>query len=410
MKSISKNIFLLLIPVMILSGIFNSCKPDDDEATGTPMISYIRFTDPAIADSAITSANMGQLIAIMGEHLGTLNACYFNDLKATLNPAYITDKSVILNIPNALPTEINDQITLIFKDGTELTYAFIVDIAPPVIYGIKCEYVPEGENIVLYGDFLFSPTVIFPGDVEGVVVREEKEELEVIVPAGAESGQIVVRNSIGTASSPFYFRDDRNVIVDFDTKLHETWTAPIIYVDSVTDATPCSGNYVVVEADEVAAWNWVNTLAIMYDAANSDRGDVPLADGIPSQLDFRFEVNVPTEWIDVRMEIYFAPYGAGHGRDLQDGGIYITSFYRWEPWRAGPYTTDGWVTISIPLSDFNYEHDDPDGIPPNEGTLPLSNFSNLRNFNMMIFGPASPGNLPVKLMVDNIRIVPNTLD
>jgi len=291
---------------------------------------------------------------------------------------------------------------MILADGTELQYDFVVDIAPPELYGIKCEYVPDGGTAVLYGDYLFEPTVIFPDDLEGEVTNATKTEIEVTVPAGATTGTIIVKNTIGEAVSDFYFRDDRNVIVDFDTKLHETWTAAIIYIDSVADADPCDGNYAEIQSDDVAAWDWENNLAMMYWA----KEDVPLANGIPSQLKFCFEVNVPEPWYDVPMEIYFAPFDGEHGRDLQDeSGNYVTSFYRWRPYKDGPYTTDGWITMSIPLSNFNYGHDDGD-IPPEQGTNPLTDISNLSNINMMVFGAANPPTHPVKIYLDNVRIVP----
>jgi hypothetical protein len=374
---------LLFLTGLLLSGIMlTSCDDDKkDKPSGPPSVSYIRLTDPAKADSFLTRANMGQLIAIVGENLGHLRQLYFNDQEASLTPTYITNKSVIANVPNSLPSVIDNKMRMIFSDGATLEYDFVVDVAPPEIYGIKCEYVPDGDIVVLYGDYLFEPTVIFPDDLEGEVVTKTKTQIEVVVPKGAVSGNITVRNTIGEAVSDFYFRDNRNVIVDFDTKLHETWTAAIIYIDSVPDAYPCDGNYAEIQSDEVAAWDWENNLAMMYWA----QADVAVADGIPSQLKFCFEVNVPEEWYDVPMEIYFAPFGGQHGRDLQDdGGNYITSFYRWRPYGEEPYTTDGWITLSIPLSDFAYGHDD-GNIPPDQGTNPLTDISNLTNITMMVF-------------------------
>ena len=234
---------LLFLTGLLLSGIMlTSCDDDKkDKPSGPPSVSYIRLTDPAKADSFLTRANMGQLIAIVGENLGHLRQLYFNDQEASLTPTYITNKSVIANVPNSLPSVIDNKMRMIFSDGATLEYDFVVDVAPPEIYGIKCEYVPDGDIVVLYGDYLFEPTVIFPDDLEGEVVTKTKTQIEVVVPKGAVSGNITVRNTIGEAVSDFYFRDNRNVIVDFDTKLHETWTAAIIYIDSVPDAYPCDG-------------------------------------------------------------------------------------------------------------------------------------------------------------------------
>jgi hypothetical protein len=238
-------------------------------------------------------------------------------------------------------------MTIIFDDGFELHYDFVIDVPAPELYSIKCEYVPYGGTVVLYGDYFFLPTtVLFPGDMEGEITALFKDRIEVTVPEGATSGQIKVKTNFGEAESNFLFRDDRNTIVNFDDLMHETWTAAVAYADSAPEIAPVSGNYAIIQSDAVAAWGWENNLAI-FAWGEGARGDVPLATGFVPDLDYRFEVNVPIPWYDVRMEIYFSPYGAGHGRDDVD-----PFFARWKPWLDGPYTTDGWITVSIPLSEF----------------------------------------------------------
>ncbi len=54
------------------------------------------------------------------------------------------------------------------------------------------------------------------------------------------------------------------------------------------------------------------------------------------------------------MEIFFSKFADDHGRGNPE-----TAIARWQPWTAGPYTTDGWITVSIPLTEFKYGPDDP---------------------------------------------------
>lgn len=130
--------------------------------------------------------------------------------------------------------------------------------------------------------------------------------------------------------------------------------------------------------------------------APGGRGNVPHAKGNVQDLVFKMEVNVPIPWTAVRMEIFPAPFGESEGRGDDRSGI-----YRWAPFEDGPYMTDGWVTIEIPLTEFvhNTDNDDP--------TRPLTNLNEVPNFTMMSFGPAD-AQIPVYIAFDNLRIVPKS--
>ncbi|UCH13438.1 MAG: hypothetical protein JSV22_10010 [Bacteroidales bacterium] len=404
MKASIKYMFLLMIPVIFIGMILISCEKKD--GGGTPVIHYIRITDPEKADSLLTAAFMGDLIVIVGENLGGAREIWFNDQEAYLTPTYITDETILVNVPSNTPKVITNQIKIIFADGYELLHDFTIDIPGPELYSIKCEYVADGGTVELTGDYFFDPTtVIFPGNLEAEISTRTKTELEVIVPDGATTGKIKIRTTFGEVESDFLFRDNRNIILDFDTYFHELWTAPVIYADSAPDPAPCSGNYVNIISDEVGSWDWENYLSIQYWAENSAKGDVPLATGLVNDLIFKFEANVPIEWHDVRMEIYMTIYGNGHGRDAQPP----PSHARWMPWIDEPYITDGWITVSIPLSDFMFDKNDPED--NEQGSRPIEDLSVLTNLTMMVFGPTSSSPFhPVKICIDNVRIVPSTVD
>ena len=395
MKSISKYITLLLFLNVLIGVLATSCNKEETPAdSGNPAIYYVRSTNPDLSDSLLVGAFMGSLIAIVGEDLYDTRELWFNDQRATLNPAYITDKTILVNVPNTVPTVVTDQMRLVFGDGQELLYDFKVNVPSPEISGIKCEYVPDGGTVVLYGDFFFDPKVFFAGDLEGEVSSYTKTELEVLVPDGAGTGQISVQTLFGKSKSKFYFRDDRNILLNYDNLLHETWTAPM---SSGPDPAPCSGNYAYFQHGAVGSWMWTNELTMQYWAPRG-RGNIPVATGNIQDLTFRFEVNVPIEWKDVRIEIFFGPYAEDHGRDAPE-----TAVARWKPWKDGPYKTDGWETISIPLTEFKFWKDDPDD--SEIGTRTITNLPSLTNVVMMLFGPAE-GADPVYIAFDNLRIVP----
>ncbi len=385
--------------MVVLSTIVGivSCKKEATIAnSGNPVIYYVRSTNPNLSDSLLVGTFMGSLVAVVGDNLENTRELWFNDQRAILNPTYVTKTSILVNVPSNVPSTVTNKMRLVFENGTELLYDFSVNVPAPELSGIKCEYVPDGEIVVLTGDFFFEPKVTFPNDLVAEIVSVSKTQLEVKVPDGATTGQISVKTNFGTVKSKFIFRDNRNVILDYDTKIHETWTAKLVEASSNPTLAPCSGNYAEFKSAADGAWQWANELTMQYWAPRG-RGNVPVASGAVSDLVLKFECNVPIEWRDVRMEIFFAPFSEDHGRDVAG-----TAMARWKPWKAGPYKTDGWVTVSIPLSEFKYTKDDADD---NEvGTTAISNLASLTNVTMMLFGPAAGPN-PVQIAVDNIRIV-----
>ncbi|HZV68705.1 MAG TPA: glycan-binding surface protein [Saprospiraceae bacterium] len=400
MRSILKYIFFFLF---LAAGIvsISSCTDDDPVINqGKPIVHYIRSTDPTLSDSLLVGSFMGSLVAVVGDNLETTREMWFNDQRATLNPNYVTPTTILVSVPSTVPTAVTDKIRFVFADGTEMLYDFKVNVPAPVLNSIKCEYVPDGDVAVLRGDFFFVPTqVIFPGDLEGEIVSLTKTEIQVKVPEGSSTGKITIKTNFGTVKSAFLFRDDRNIILDYDTKLHETWTAPI---GAGPEPPEVSGEYAYFKHVNDAAWMWTNELTMQYWATRG-RGNVPVATGNINDLVFKFEVNVPEPWKAVRMEIFFGPYADDHGRDVPS-----TVFARWKPWKDGPYVTDGWETISIPLTEFKYGKDDDDA--SEIGTRQIENLSSLTNLVMMMFGPGSSDGSPnpVYIAFDNLRIVPKS--
>jgi len=399
MKLTNKKLLLLAFVALATGSLFTSCNKDDTAPgdIGNPKVLYIRSTNPDAADSLLVGAFMGSLIAIVGEDLGHTVELWFNDQQASLSPAYVTDKTIIVSVPSSVPGEVTNQMRFVFSNGEEMSYEFFVNVPAPVLNSIKSEYVEDGDIAVLHGDFFFEPTTVsFPGGKEAEIVALDKTELQVRVPEGSEMGEITVSTNFGTAVSSFLFRDSRNVVVNFDDKRHRSWNSPVAHVDAGEGRVPpCSGNYTYFEMDGVGAWQWVNELNMMYVAEDNEtgRGNIPIFPGGASVSEWgvRFEINVPVEWREIALEIFFAPFGADHGRDIP---VPLT---RWRPWEEkGVFQTDGWLTVTIPLTEFN---EDKDGNPAE-----LADLSQFTNMTIMYFGAADNAN-DIYIAIDNVRVV-----
>lgn len=399
MKPTNKKLSLFALLLLAAGMLATSCNKDEEMKPGdigNPRVLYIRSTNPAAADSLLAGAFMGSLIAIVGEDLGHTVELWFNDQQATLSPTYVTDRTIIVSVPSSVPGEVTNQIRFVFSNGEEMFYEFFVNVPAPVINSIKSEYVEDGDIAVLYGDFFFEPTTVtFTGGKEAEIVSLDKTELQVRVPEGAEMGEITVSTNFGAAVSSFLFRDNRNLVVDFDGMVHRSWNSPIAHVEAGEGRVPpCSGNYTYFEMEGVGAWQWVNELNMMYVAEDpyTGRGNIPIFPGAATVNEWgvRFEINVPVEWREIPLEIFFAPFGADHGRDIP------VPLVRWRPWEEkGVFQTDGWVTVTIPLTEFN---EDKDGNPAE-----LSDLSQFTNLTIMYFGAADNAN-DIYIAIDNVRV------
>src|SRR5690348_16094398 len=97
---------LLVFSILAVTVLF-SCKKNDG-GSGNPMITKVRVVDSTKRDSAFTKAAPGTLIVIQGSNLSGLRQVVFNDTVAYFNPAYATDKNIIVTIPATAQTTATD--------------------------------------------------------------------------------------------------------------------------------------------------------------------------------------------------------------------------------------------------------------------------------------------------------------
>jgi len=395
----------LLMLMTVVTGLFlQSC--DNQDEMMVPEISYIRKTDPAKSDSLVAHAFMGDNIAIIGKNLGNVDEVWFNDQRAALNPNLVTPTSLIIQVPVIIPTTVTNKLVLINSDKVgKLEYDFGVDVPAPLVDKLVCEYVADGETAVIKGNYFVddpsSPlTVLFPGNIPGTIVSFTIDEIRVTVPVGVGPGQIEVKSLYGKTRSRFFFRDDRNIIVNFDNLTAAGgWRSGVI---GSSNPAPVSGNYVrfsgAMAGGAGSTWNEDAFSFDMWPQANG-RPDVPFYTGAIKDAVIKFEVNVVAPWESSALQMIFTPYSitgsnsyiadASHPRGL------------WSPWKeTGTYQTDGWITVTLPLSDFNYTFDG--AICSNKLTDSM-----LRGVTFYVWNGGVAGkDCNPHICIDNIRVVP----
>ena len=137
-----------MMGLILLGTTFTSCKdqPDAFKLTdGTPEVLYIRMPYLSKSDSLLTQASLSSIICLVGNNLTSIKQMYFNDQKAQLNTSYITDHTLIVQIPSGIPDEVSDKIYMINQNNDTTIYDFHVIVPAPVVTSISCEYASRRE-------------------------------------------------------------------------------------------------------------------------------------------------------------------------------------------------------------------------------------------------------------------------
>lgn len=429
MKTLKYIQYVLLSGMMMGTLLFttSSCEEEDgvhiEEPGGAPEIRYIRVTDPDAADSLIVRANLGQGIVIVGSNLGGTREIWFNDRKAVVNPSWVTNRNVLVNVPNVAPLVVTDRIYLIDAKGDTLTQEFEVTIPAPEVLSARNEWpqVELGENLIINGNYFFDvdgvvPVIVsFQGDVEAEAVVLDASQLEVTVPEGALEGPVTVTTNFGSTTSTFHLWDSRNIVLDFDTKLPNGWRIGMVEGDEPEHDTPLDGNYLVKrgniaanQRDEGPGAPAESPYVMEYWGGNDPDRDAnfyPLYPNSYKDYVLKFEAKVnswyggvlnlclaPPDHVDSNQEIW--------SNDINARGI-------WAPWQeeGEEFTTDGqWITVVIPLTEFQYYMGQPaDDVEYTGGQQFVETAAG--SFSTWLLGsPESDGSL-VEFYIDNIRFV-----
>lgn len=396
---------LTLLLVMMVGPFFQSCEKEEERSSGLPKIHYVRVTDPAKSDSLLVSAFLGNTIALMGENLTNVKEIWFNDQQAYLNTSYITDFSIIVSVPTVIPEVVTNEITLVTYNDDTSTHPFGVDVPAPLLNGMLCEFVPDGSDAVIKGNYFIDDEnvplqVFFPGNLEGEVKSVSIDEVVVTVPAGAGVGPVSVKTIYGSSRSGFFFRDDRNYILDWDVlDAAGGWRSGVI---DNSNPAGISGNYVrfngEMSAEAGATWNEDAHSFNLWNASNG-RPDLPFYDGDLSKAALKFECYVIDDWKSAALQMIFTPYSvSGTNGYIADG---TTPRGLWSPWlETGSYVTEGWTTVTVPMSNFHFDHTGKDiGVTTTKEMLGGLTF-------FVWHGGVDGEECNVHMCIDNIRIVP----
>uniref|UniRef100_UPI0025BE2090 glycan-binding surface protein n=1 Tax=Marinilabilia sp. TaxID=2021252 RepID=UPI0025BE2090 len=242
------------------------------------------------------------------------------------------------------------------------------------------------------------------GNIPAEIESYDVDEIRVVVPEGVGVGPVTVKSMYGSTRSSFYFRDDRNVFLDFDEKTGAGWRAG---VTQETEPAGVSGQYLALTG-RIGDWGWVeDNLAMNLWAANitnplQNNPLFELGDNNLEDMALKFEANVVNPWAVGFLQCIFTDESVtgqnGYYSDLSLGRAL------WRPWHENgeEFITDGWITVSIPMSEFRFSHD------ASLNNLSLEYPGDFAGFTFFVWGPALIEDLEqdIFIAIDNVRVVP----
>jgi len=344
-KNIFKSAAASIVGLLILiAGVgLNSCKK---ETTGgvMPSITNIRVVQK---DSTITAGAFGLTIALVGNNLEDVQEVWFNDLKAALNPNFVTSTNIICAIPNKLPSAITNKVKLVTKDGLEYLADFKVILPRPVINSLYNEMAEPGSITKVLGSALYFISEVKFGNLPATILEAKDTEISVTVPAGAVAGSLItVTGEGGTVISTFKYKDAGLWLFDFD-KAATSWGSVACWggMKMRTDAESINKAYGYIVGTDLppSSWNndWV-TSTCWFDYGYNK------VDFTKKVLKFEVKAKEPWVWSDA----ISSADQAGLSITINGSKTYIFMPQELLAYRATGFTTNGWMTVSIPMTSF----------------------------------------------------------
>lgn len=385
----NKTFYIILAFAASLMFFSSCCKDEGVNNSATPVVKYIRPAQSERSDSLMVEASMGSVVAIIGDDLSGVNEIYFNDQKAKLNPCYVTNTSIVVTVPGSMPTDITNTVTLNTKAGKSCVFDFAVIIPSPVVASADCEWTAAGSVITIYGNYFFAKEdgtieVLFPGNIVVNTSEVTESTIQCTVPEGALPGTIVVTSLYGTGRSQFTFRDTENRFLDFEdpTSVWNTWGRGAFGTEGGID------NQYLLLKGSTGSWAWPADAMQLY---FRNPVQAPLVtEGAVADYALKFEYYCH-EWHDTPFLLWFTPNDNTIDVDGQDAQ------YHWKPYAGNnDFSTSGWRTITIPLTEFNTSKDETE-------TRSIASLDELVNLCGMFFG-AADASYNCELWIDNMRL------
>lgn len=356
---------MLILPAVV----FTAC--EKDESGSKIRIDGVFLHNETTTTTPITQVRPGTIIRIEGAGFITARAVYVNGLRASVNPNYVTENSIIMQLPSSLPygSEVDESVRntiRIVSDYDDYSYPFDILGPPPAITGVSHSLPKPGDRIEIYGsDLRDLETVVFPGGVALAAgqfeVNSSYSLITCTIPEGAAStpGAIYVEGANGGGYSHQYMNHGQIIFLkNFYGDPNVNGVTPYNWgfgISGNQDATlPESGDgpknpaiYRQVPAEITDFGVDANPVGFHFRPEIGMQVAINTADGAIttdmncSNLALQFDYYIPVEWESgfIRVDLI-----SGNNEWRVDYAPWVT---------RGPVRMTGWQTATIPLGSFS---------------------------------------------------------
>lgn len=382
---------------------------------GTATYAFQLYLPPP-AISSITLDNSGTLVYINGTNFEGVQKITFpvagNDtaLSYTVNKTFT---QIVAAIPPGSPFKDSIRVFCTFGSGA---YSY----PPPMsITSVSNENGAAGTTITLMGtNFVGIDKVIFPGNIEGTnLMVTSVNQLSVTVPAGITSvDSLRIMGVLGSAASPqlydsYITHPSPGYLCTFENQYGSDNTGFVGWTGGYADASTTAAQY---PGGTGASGVLLQSSPMSANAGPTSQGnpgllqlnDVPWVSNTNQSISgysLKFELYVKTPWTAGSLWISLG--------DWYGWSSYTARFAPWETAPGNKYQPTGWVTITLPLTQFITGNQFYQTTWSTSGS-PAAKFSDYPS-TALVFMIANdqPKVVPAKsinVAIDNVRIVKGT--
>ena len=389
--------FIVLLAVTGLL-VQYACKKENSGKK--PSIERIRAISPAPDDSVLTAAIPGQIVVVQGANLKGASRVLFNGFPAAVNSALFSDNNLVVTIPaiawDSIPDGKLNTVEVITPNGSA-NYSFSITAPVPSVTSLSNEMAMAGSTLIINGNNFYGISkVIFPGgiEVDNPTVSGITQITLTVPPGITTGGPIQLVGTYGTGTSILLFNDlTTGMLTTFDDGNY-SWGA----YEITSDAGLFPGN--------------MGSYAHIAVPGGVGAGDFAWYDGKRS-INTNGLTWIPTDHLGDPLGSYALKFEMSLKQPWSAGSFYIVKDYDWtylarfEPWTTNggaPVTTNGWITVTIPLTQFKTNANGVDGTGSPAINLAKLVGTGNGSLSIMLVNNGTAATSAIDIAFDNLRI------